>query len=1144
MNKPCPHCGRPTVQPGERLCPACRLQSALPTPGELYAAFAAQLAERKSPDLDALCAAHPQQAAELRRLHETAQAARGGRHPGPPSRRPAETSLESPAPDSPFNPWPQGSRYRIEGIVARGGMGIIYAIRDRELNRTLAMKVIGPTSPGQTPIRLEELPPAWVERFVEEAQITAQLDHPGIVPVHEIGLDPQGRLYFTMKLVQGQRLGDVFRLAQANQEGWNLARAIRALLQAAQAVAHAHEHGVIHRDLKPDNIMVGRLGEVYVMDWGVARAADRLDLHELRPALPTLPARESSAHPPTASSPGDRDGSDSPRLVTLDGTVLGTPAYMSPEHAHGRTAEIGPASDVYSLGAILYELLTGQPPYLVPGTHSSAREILEKVRAGPPTSIRRLGIRPPAELVAICDRAMDRNPQARYRNALELVEDLRAWLDHRVVKAHRTGALAELKAWILRNPLAAASQAAAGILIVAGLVGVIALQNRASRRILEGQAATERSNLNLRESLYRANILRAAHALQDDNPEIAKETLQLCEPPLRAWEWHHFRRHLPEFLIVPTLGASWETRMVWSHDDRWLVGIGWDRTLRVWNAQDATPRHPPIPLPEIPFSLALAPDDSWVAVGNTNGSLCRVDLATRSIVWTTPALGRRVSAVAMSPDGHRLVSGNADGDVTLWDAASGQPLAKTPLPGSVLATAFSPDGSTVLICSQNRPAHLLAADSLQVIRLFGNDLACPQSAAFSPDGTLIATADHDGHVRRWNAATGEPLAEFDWAASDAPLWSVAWSPDGSRIAAASGASLIRLWNARTGRPESPLRTRARGWLPTLHFSHDSRRLLASAEKGGIAAAHVWKVSQDPAVTVVAEHRDRVWSAAFTPDSRQLVTAGFDGLLHLVNAASGQILRTFRGHTNAVIWSVAVTPDQRHAVSGGQDGTVRVWDLESGTETRTLRAQPYPAIDNNVTLFVAISPDGQRVVSGGFDGHLQLWDLASGTRLWAARSHTNRLWSVAWSPDGRWIAAGSDAGRLALWESSTGRPLWQTNGLEGAVGTVAFHPDGRQLLTVQWAGHLRLWDPATGRLLARRTVSKELVRSAAYSPDARRIACAGFERKITLWDARTLEAVVELSAEPNNINCVAFSPDGKRLVSANDDHRVRIWQTTE
>ncbi len=341
---------------------------------------------------------------------------------------------------------PPQSRFRLKGEIGRGGMGAVFRAWDEDLRRHVALKVIlgkaGAEGTGDTP----EIDPALLGRFLEEAQVTGQLEHPGIVPVHELGLDAEGRVYFAMRLVKGETFAEVLEKVKTGEEGWSPTRALGILLRACEAVAFAHSKSVVHRDLKPENIMVGRFGEVYVMDWGLARVLGREDSRNLRFKGP-LPSTFIHV------TPDAREGTPgSPEvLLTQDGTVLGTPAYMPPEQAQGRVEEIGAPSDVYSMGAILYHLLTGQKPYLPPGARLRPREVAAMVAVGAPEPVAKLNPAASVELVSICEKAMAREMGARYPTMLDLARDLRAFLENRVVSAYESGPVAELKKWVKRN---------------------------------------------------------------------------------------------------------------------------------------------------------------------------------------------------------------------------------------------------------------------------------------------------------------------------------------------------------------------------------------------------------------------------------------------------------------------------------------------------------------------------------------------------------------------------------------------------------------------------------------------------------------------------------------------------------------------
>jgi formylglycine-generating enzyme required for sulfatase activity/serine/threonine protein kinase len=505
-----------------------------------------QVGTHRAQEFQELCAAHPELAGELQTLRAGALAL--DRMNGRPlaqrleerlgGARAAMVELEpEPRTDtaSPSGLLAQlkqrtdsGNRFRLLGELARGGMGAILRIWDEDLRRVLAMKMAlgrGEPSSGDP----SAVDARTLGRFVEEAQITGQLDHPGIVPVHNLGLSSDGRVYFTMRLVRGESLSDVFDHVRAGRGGWSVVRVLGVLLKVCEAVAYAHAKGVLHRDLKPANIMVGRFGEVYVMDWGLARVQGREDRHDLRlahPAGSTLTEVVTDRRELRQADP------DSP-LVTLDGQILGTPCYMPPEQAKGQLDRLGPGCDVYAIGAMLYELLGGQMPFVPPDARVSPHAILMRLIEGPPRALSELNPAAPAELVAVVEKAMAREPAQRYATVEALANDLRAYTEGRVVGAFEAGAWAEARKWVKRNRTLSLALASSLLIAFGGLTWVSVVQSSAKRTILGQNEALRLSRdtaerraedvLALSTSRDLETLLRRADELWPVVPERAEE---------------------------------------------------------------------------------------------------------------------------------------------------------------------------------------------------------------------------------------------------------------------------------------------------------------------------------------------------------------------------------------------------------------------------------------------------------------------------------------------------------------------------------------------------------------------------------------------------------------------------------------------
>ncbi len=433
-------------------------------------------------DFEAFVARHPDHAAALRRMQaEWLDAARVL-----PSAKPASSDSPATPPPAPAEPLRIESdeeslrlefagdlvrrllhhrgptdRYELRAEIGRGGMGAIWKVHDPHLRRRLAMKVILARRGHASAADRSRAMHRALARFLQEAQITSQLEHPGIVPVHDLGIDHEGRVYFTMRLVRGRDLRALIRAAEEEPEALPRAKALGVLIKVCEAVAYAHSRDVIHRDLKPANVMVGPFGEVYVMDWGLARVVGHDDAHAADLATGDSGAGIwSEVREFSGKTPG------SP-LLTRDGQVLGTPHYMAPEQVRGRIGEVGKPADVYALGAMLYELLAGRPPYS-DASEQGPIAIAEAVEAGPPTPLAQRAPDVPSELAAICAKAMSRRPSKRYATPLELAREVERYLDHRPVEAHLPSVAHVIRLAIERNKSLAATIAAAVVVLASG----------------------------------------------------------------------------------------------------------------------------------------------------------------------------------------------------------------------------------------------------------------------------------------------------------------------------------------------------------------------------------------------------------------------------------------------------------------------------------------------------------------------------------------------------------------------------------------------------------------------------------------------------------------------------------------------------
>jgi WD40 repeat protein/serine/threonine protein kinase len=1012
--------------------------------------------------------------------------------------------------------------YKLLQQIGEGGMGTVFmAEQTHPVQRKVALKVIKPGMDSRQVIA----------RFEAERQALAMMDHVNIARVLDAGTTESGLPYFVMELVHGvpiTKYCDDNRLTPRER--------LELFVPVCQAIQHAHQKGIIHRDVKPSNVLITLYdGKAVpkVIDFGVAKAIEQ-----------KLTERT---------------------LFTQYGTMVGTLEYMSPEQAEMSALGVDTRSDIYSLGVLLYELLTGNTPLDRKRVREAAyAEILRIIKEEePPRPSTRLSDSGEAlasisaqrhmepakrsklvrgELDWIVMKCLEKDRNRRYDTANGLMADVQRYLADEPVQACPPSARYRFRKFARRNKavLLTASVIALAVLLAVGSLAVSYL--RIDRSLQHEKQVKE----DLVQTLYYQWVGSAAHERARNRHTHAEELLEQCPPKLRGWEWHYNKR-LPFAGVLKLPHDDIVNRVAWSPDGRLLASASLKGWVKIWDARTGVLLLPHQLQAQKRFvrGLAFSPDGRLLATGGEDDTIKLWDVGTRQLLreFPTGPGTTMVQALEFSPDGRHLAAAAQDRKVRLWDLASaGEVL----LSDDLLATgglAFTPDGRLITVSAEG-VVKILDVSARRTVATFRADTrAAGYVVAFSRDRRLLALGCEDGTIK---VLRTEPLGEVRTLEAHAgEIAGMAFGAGDGRLASAGNDLIVRVWDLRTGQEALALDIVARR-ANGLAFSPDGDRLAVGSADGFVQILDGTPLGGpgDAGQLLTLEgHGDAVAGLAYSPDGGRVASASRDETAKVWDAHTGREVVTFRGH-RAALTGVAWAPDGRRVASVSWDGTARVWDPATGAEVLpTLDAAAGPVYG------LAFSQDGTALATAHHDGSARVWETATGRPMVCIpHAHNLPVLGVGFNPSGELLASaggGDNTVKVWDWRADTKHPVRTLVAPENIVRNPAYSPDGRRLVAVvATPARVWTWDTTTGEGKPRLLPNAWKVSQAIFRPGGRLAVVSG--GRVEFLESDGSDGLALVGCHAGEIGCAAFSPDGCRLATGagfKGRGEVRIWDAS-